>query len=47
MKWEYLVREMAHSDCEALNEVLDQLGTEGWELVGFSPYGHAVFKRML
>jgi len=45
-KWEYLIKGNP-GYYHILNEdELNQLGEEGWELVGFSPtYGVYIFKR--
>jgi len=37
MKWEYCVATFRHKNDEELKNWLDELGVDGWELVGVIP----------
>ena len=37
--WEYKVIKLSSSSANSAEEVLNELGSEGWELVTFQPHG--------
>lgn len=42
-RWEYQVKKLGPSASLTSQELLNQLGTEGWELVAFQPMGERAY----
>lgn len=46
-KWEYKILSRVHEPNEVMQDRLNELGNEGWELVAIAPTGGFTLKRPL
>jgi hypothetical protein len=46
-KWEYLVLSVASTDYDEIEDSLNNLGSQGWEVISFHPTGayHAIYLK--